>query len=84
VCDRDAAAARGWRKEQEAELRFREFLLADWDKLNWTTKLDLFLRSTAIPEFALLQQLLGAQASCLLTDWRNRCFKICVTACECW
>jgi hypothetical protein len=46
VCDRDAEAARGWRKEQEAELPFRELLLADWDNLNWTTKLDLFLRSS--------------------------------------
>jgi len=34
-----------WRQEWEAELRCREMLLADWDKLNWKTKLDLMRRS---------------------------------------
>src|SRR6266576_5130317 len=34
-----------WRQEWEAELRYRELLLADWDKLNWKTKLDLLGRS---------------------------------------
>ena len=34
-----------WRQEWEAELRYRELLLADWDKLNWKTKLDLVCRS---------------------------------------
>ncbi|MEK6322862.1 MAG: ABC transporter permease [Acidobacteriota bacterium] len=34
-----------WRQEWEAELRYRELLLADWDKLNWRTKLDLLRRS---------------------------------------
>jgi putative ABC transport system permease protein len=34
-----------WRQEWEAELRCRESLLADWDKLNWRTKLDLLRRS---------------------------------------
>ena len=34
-----------WRQEWEAELRHRELLLADWDKLNWSTKLDLLRRS---------------------------------------
>jgi putative ABC transport system permease protein len=34
-----------WRQEWEAELRYREMLLADWDKLNWRTKLDLLRRS---------------------------------------
>jgi len=34
-----------WRQEWEAELRCRELLLADWDRLNWKTKLDLFYRS---------------------------------------
>ncbi|MEK6322867.1 MAG: ABC transporter permease [Acidobacteriota bacterium] len=34
-----------WRQEWEAELRYRESLLAEWDKLNWQTKLDLFWRS---------------------------------------
>ncbi len=30
-----------WRQEWEAELRYRELLLADWDKLDWRYKLDL-------------------------------------------
>ena len=34
-----------WRQEWEAELRYRELLLADWDRLNWKTKLDLLRRS---------------------------------------
>jgi hypothetical protein len=34
-----------WRQEWEAELRCRETLLAEWDKLNWRTKLDLLRRS---------------------------------------
>ena len=34
-----------WRQEWEAELLNRELLLADWDKLNWKTKLDLLGRS---------------------------------------
>ena len=34
-----------WRQEWEAELRKRELLLADWDRLNFTTKLDLVRRS---------------------------------------
>jgi len=34
-----------WRQEWEAELRSREALLAEWDKLNWKTKLDLLRRS---------------------------------------
>ncbi|MGH9849338.1 MAG: ABC transporter permease, partial [Blastocatellia bacterium] len=36
-----------WRQEWEAELRHREALLAEWDKLNWQTKLDLLWRSTS-------------------------------------
>jgi predicted permease len=36
-----------WRQEWEAELRYRETLLAEWDKLNWQTKLDLLWRSTS-------------------------------------
>jgi putative ABC transport system permease protein len=36
-----------WRQEWEAELRCRETLLADWDKLNWQSKLDLLWRSTS-------------------------------------
>src|SRR6266852_6116415 len=34
-----------WRQEWEAELRYRELLLADWDKLSWKTRLDLLRRS---------------------------------------
>ena len=34
-----------WKQEWKAELRYRELLLADWDKLNWRTKLDLLRRS---------------------------------------
>src|SRR5262245_11374665 len=34
-----------WRQEWEAELRHRESLLADWDNLNWRTKLDLLWHS---------------------------------------
>jgi putative ABC transport system permease protein len=36
-----------WRQEWEAELRYREALLADWDKLNWQNKLNLLWRSTS-------------------------------------
>jgi predicted permease len=34
-----------WRQEWEAELRSRELLLADWDRLTWKAKLDLLRRS---------------------------------------
>src|SRR5882672_8011331 len=34
-----------WRQEWEAELRHRETLLADWEKLNWRSKLNLVCRS---------------------------------------
>jgi hypothetical protein len=34
-----------WKQEWEAELRCREMLLADWDKLNWRTRIDLLRRS---------------------------------------
>jgi ABC-type antimicrobial peptide transport system permease subunit len=36
-----------WRREWEAELRHREELLAQWDRLDWRTKLDLLRRSTS-------------------------------------
>jgi len=45
-----------WRQEWEAELRYRELLLADWDKLNWKTKLDLLRRSLGAFVDALLLQ----------------------------
>src|SRR5262249_4718799 len=34
-----------WRREWEAELRYREELLVEWDNLNWRTKLDLLWHS---------------------------------------
>ena len=36
-----------WRQEWEAELRYREALLAEWDRLDWRHKLDLLWRSTS-------------------------------------
>ena len=36
-----------WRQEWEAELRHREELLAEWDRLDWGAKLDLLRRSTS-------------------------------------
>src|SRR5499425_1752640 len=35
-----------WRQEWEAELQYREFLLADWERLDWRARLDLLRRST--------------------------------------
>src|SRR5712692_9643098 len=45
-----------WKQEWEAELRYRELLLADWDKLNWKTKIDLLCRSLGAFCDALLLQ----------------------------
>ncbi|HVG22062.1 MAG TPA: hypothetical protein VNI02_23710, partial [Blastocatellia bacterium] len=45
-----------WRQEWEAELRYREMLLAEWDRLDWRNKLDLLRRSTAAFWDALLLQ----------------------------
>jgi len=36
-----------WRQEWEAELRYRETLLAEWDRLDWGAKLDLLWRSAS-------------------------------------
>src|SRR5262245_12428377 len=36
-----------WRREWEAELRHREDMLADWDRLDWRNKLDLLRRSAS-------------------------------------
>src|SRR2546428_534848 len=36
-----------WRQEWEAELRYREALLEEWDRLDWRHKLDLLQRSTS-------------------------------------
>src|SRR6185369_13232383 len=45
-----------WRQEWEAELRYREIMLADWDKLDWRYKLDLLRRSVGAFRDALLLQ----------------------------
>src|SRR5205809_5809500 len=45
-----------WRQEWEAELRYRERLLAEWDKLDWHHKLDLLRRSLGAFWDALLLQ----------------------------
>ena len=45
-----------WRQEWEAELRYRETLLAEWDKLDWRNKLDLLRRSVGSFRDALLLQ----------------------------
>src|SRR6185436_10481286 len=47
---------RDWRQEWEAELRYREMLLADWERLNWKTKLGLLGRSLGAFWDALLLQ----------------------------
>src|SRR5262249_36664576 len=36
-----------WRQEWEAELRYRELLLEEWERLGWRRKLDLLRRSTS-------------------------------------
>ncbi|MGH9855253.1 MAG: ABC transporter permease, partial [Blastocatellia bacterium] len=36
-----------WRQEWEAELRHREAMLAEWERLDWGAKLDLLWRSTS-------------------------------------
>ncbi|HEV2666958.1 MAG TPA: ABC transporter permease, partial [Blastocatellia bacterium] len=45
-----------WRQEWEAELRYREQLLAEWDRLDWRAKLDLLRRSLGAFRDALLLQ----------------------------
>src|SRR5499433_543712 len=45
-----------WRQEWEAELRHREQLLAEWDRLDWRNKLDLLRRSLGAFRDALLLQ----------------------------
>ncbi|HKQ92895.1 MAG TPA: ABC transporter permease, partial [Blastocatellia bacterium] len=36
-----------WRQEWEAELRYRERLLAEWDRLDWRNKFELLRRSAS-------------------------------------
>jgi putative ABC transport system permease protein len=45
-----------WRQEWEAELRYRETLLAEWDRLDWRNKFDLLRRSVGAFWDALLLQ----------------------------
>jgi len=45
-----------WRQEWEAELRYRELMLAEWEMLNWKTKLNLLRRSLGAFWDALLLQ----------------------------
>jgi putative ABC transport system permease protein len=45
-----------WRQEWEAELHYREAMLAVWDKLDWQNKLDLWRRSLGALWDALLLQ----------------------------
>ncbi len=45
-----------WKQEWQAELQYRELLLADWDRLNWRTKIDLVRRSLGAFWDALLLQ----------------------------
>jgi predicted permease len=45
-----------WRQEWEAELRWRELMLAEWERLDWRTKLDLLRRSLGALRDALLLQ----------------------------
>src|SRR5438477_6355883 len=45
-----------WRQEWEAELRYRELMLAEWDRLDWHHKLDLLRRSLGAFWDALLLQ----------------------------
>ncbi|MDX2029783.1 MAG: ABC transporter permease [Blastocatellia bacterium] len=45
-----------WRQEWEAELHYREMMLAEWDKLNWQMKLELFRASCGALWDALLLQ----------------------------
>jgi hypothetical protein len=45
-----------WRQELEAELRSREALLADWDRLDRRNKFDLLRRSVGAFRDALLIQ----------------------------
>ena len=53
-----------WQQEWEAELRHRETLLAEWDKLTWQTKLDLLRRSLGAFWDALWLQPQRPRATC--------------------
>src|SRR6266542_2214830 len=45
-----------WRQEWEAELRYRERLLAEWDRLDWRNKVELLRRSASAFWDALILQ----------------------------
>lgn len=58
-----------WRQEWEAELRYREALLAGWDKLDWQNKLDLLRRSIGF----WLWLIALVRCCCNQEGWRMRC-----------
>src|SRR5262245_14998583 len=45
-----------WRREWEAELRYREEMLAEWNRLDWRQKVDLLRRSLGAFRDAMLLQ----------------------------
>jgi hypothetical protein len=47
---------RDWRQEWEAELRYRERRLSEWDQLNWRTKAELTYKSLGAFADALILQ----------------------------
>ena len=47
---------RDWRQEWEAELRYRELRLAEWERLDWRNRLDLLRRSLGAFVDALILQ----------------------------
>ena len=63
-----------WRQEWEAELRHREALLAEWDRLDWRGKLDCC---------GAVRAHFGMRSGYSQRDWRTKCFKTCVLAYGC-
>jgi hypothetical protein len=45
-----------WQQEWQAELHYREMMLAEWDRLDWLAKWDLLRRSLGAFRDALLLQ----------------------------
>src|SRR5215468_11845029 len=64
-----------WRQEWEAELRYRETLLDEWDKLDRAP--NLICCGTAWARSRM-------RCGCNREDRRKRCFKTCVMARGCW
>ena len=61
-----------WRQEWETELRHREMLLADWDRLDWRNRLDLLRRSSSAFRDALWLQHKRLEAE-MIQDLRYGC-----------